>query len=85
MADRIQFSSAGAVRKSRPVLSAEDANFHGRIICLVRDMQMEADRLDTIFTQRADLRALQGGAIDEEAERLRQAARNLRQIATIIE
>lgn len=42
-------------------------NLHAETIALARKFKAEADRLDTIFTQTCDPRALQGGALCEDA------------------
>jgi len=48
---------------------------------LAKRLRAEADRLDESFTQIADSRALQGGAICEEADDYRKFARKIFAVA----
>jgi len=52
-------------------------NLHNDTLALARKFKTEADRLDTIFTQTCDPRALQGGATCEDADLHRHFARKL--------
>lgn len=68
-----------------PPLSAPSLNLHEETKALARKFRLEANRLDTIFTQTCDPRALQGGAICEDAETHREFARELFALAREIE
>ena len=52
---------------------------------LAKKFRGEADRIDTIFTQTCDSRALQGGAICEEADSYRKVSRELFKIVRMME
>ncbi len=56
-------------------------NLHEETLALARRFRTEADRLDTIFTQTCDPRALQGGATCEDADLHRKFASKLFDIA----
>ncbi len=58
---------------------------HGETVALARKFRAEADRLDTIFTQTCDPRALQGGAICEDADIHRAFSRKLFALAREME
>ena len=60
-------------------------NLHEETKTLARKFRAEADRLDTIFTQTCDPRALQGGAICEGADIHRGFSRRLFELAREIE
>jgi hypothetical protein len=84
MSDRIHFASAGAARKqTRPPVA--DLTLRDKTLILAAEFKAEARRMDEAFVRRADPRALQGGAIDEEAHRLRSIARTLCNIASAVE
>jgi hypothetical protein len=52
---------------------------------LSRIFKMHADAADKAFLKHADPRAVQGGAICEEADQLRNIARQLRELACTVE
>jgi hypothetical protein len=56
-------------------------NLHEDTVSLAKRFRAEADRLDTIFTQTCDPRALQGGAICEHADLHRKFAFKLFELA----
>jgi hypothetical protein len=60
-------------------------NLHVETVALARKFKTEADRLDTIFTQTCDSRALQGGANCEDADTHRSFARKLFALAREME
>ena len=60
-------------------------NLHQDTLALARKFKAEADRLDTIFTQTCDPRALEGGAYCHEANEHRELSRKLFEIARHME
>jgi hypothetical protein len=60
-------------------------NLHVETVELAKRFRAEADRLDSIFTQTADPRALQGGAICEDAAIHRDFSRKLFALAREME
>ena len=69
-----------------PHRTSEPDGLQDKTLVLAREFETEANKIDVaIFFRRADPRAVQGGAIDEKAERLRALARKLRSIASAVE
>lgn len=52
---------------------------------LAKEFRTEADALDEAFLKRADPRAVQGGAICEEASEARKISRQLKELACVVE
>ncbi len=64
---------------------AEPLNLHVDTVKLARRFFTEADRLDTIFFATADDRAIQGGAVCEDAALHRAFGRKLMALASEME
>jgi hypothetical protein len=57
----------------------------GNLVVLARACRCHSEELDVAFVKRADPRAIQGGAIDEEAHQWRQYGREIMAIARAME
>lgn len=61
------------------------AEIKQNLVVLARAARCHADDLDAAFVKHCDPRALQGGAIDEEANEWRKRVREIRAVAAQIE
>lgn len=75
--ERLAYKSAGAVRLNRPASIITADGVAQTIRQLAATAKMKADQADEVFLAHADPRAVQGGAIDEEAGEWRELARML--------
>lgn len=81
--ERLNYASAGAVRRREP--SPQPLDLRAETIALARKFKTRADELDEAFIRHCDPRALQGGAICEEANTYRSISRQLCSLACKID
>lgn len=61
------------------------SSLYAKTMELAKAFRTTADALEEAFLKRADARAVQGGAICEEASEARKIARQLKELACVVE
>lgn len=84
-ARRLDYASAGAVRRREPDPSTEEADLCADMIALSQKFFAQADELDAAFVRVTDKRAIQGGAFCVDAVTCRYIGSQLRELARKID